>query len=94
MYKSFGFHSYLYTSAFKPELNQNYVLTQTATVPDSYGGTSKSDIQSDPLTEQLGLVLFETGNGQISPLRDGSASIQTELTDDNGVSKITDNNAK
>jgi len=57
-------------------------------------GTSKSDIQSDPLTEQLGLVLFETGNGQISPLRDGSASTQTELTDDNGVSKITDNNAK
>ena len=91
MYKSFGFHSYLYTSAFKPELNQNYVLTQTATVPE---GTSKSDIQSDPLTEQLGLVLFETDNGQISPLRDGPASIQTELTDDNGVSKITDNNAK
>ena len=91
MYKSFGFHSYLYTSAFKPELNQNYVLTQTATVSE---GTSKSDIQSDPLTEQLGLVLFETGNGQISSLRDGSASTQTELTDDNGVSKITDNNAK
>ena len=91
MYKSFGFHSYLYTSAFKPELNQNYVLTQTAMVPE---GTSKSDIQSDPLTEQLGLALSETGNGQISPLRDGSASTQTELTDDNGVSKITDNNAK